>query len=31
MRAEEIDLKALGVGAARLEDILEEMARVFRL
>jgi hypothetical protein len=31
MRAEEIDLKALSVGAARLEDILEEMARVFRL
>ena len=31
MRAEEIDLKTLGVGAARLEDILDEMARVFRL
>jgi hypothetical protein len=27
----EIDLKALGVGAARLKDILQEMARVFRL
>ena len=30
MRAEEVDFNALGVSAAKLDNVLEEMARVFR-